>query len=443
MVNRLVITSFIFLLFSCNSELAKLNRISKRTPFARQLGSVTKLFESGNSGEDACRRVVVDLHENVICVGYTKLGIKFPKISNQDAVVVKLDRAGRLLWVAQYGSTFDSDAIGVDVDKSGNIYVAGYTEYDSGNPINSGDGFFWKLTPDGKQIFMKKFSDFTGGSGTKARGIKVLSSGDVIISGETSTNWLEASAGGMDAFVARLSSTGELRWGFHLGDTSAPGATANEEAYALAVSPDEKYIYAGGNTFSSIDLANTGALYDIFIYRVDADDGGNHLLKHYGGSAAYEKEDELFSIAVSPNGDVHATGSTRGNFSQLKTAVTSESLYLRLDSNLNHIEAKQHAYGAVASVGIGIVINKAGDPIMCGSFNPATASSLLVFGAGVERLITQRQSHQCLGIALDSDENIYLSGLTNANFSEPKGNPVTNSLDILLIRLNPDGSGEI
>src|SRR5207302_754209 len=119
--------------------------------------SVTKLDANGTeiwtrligSGGDFPTAVALDATGAVYVTGIT---------SGHDVYVAKVDPAGNLLWITQFGSAGFDHTYAIGVDAVGNAYVVGETDGDLGGP-NAGDRdiFLAKYTPDGTQSWVRQF----------------------------------------------------------------------------------------------------------------------------------------------------------------------------------------------------------------------------------------------------------------------------------------------
>ena len=113
-----------------------------------------------------------------------------------------------LSWHTFMGSSSWDYGIGIAVDGSGNVYVAGYSYATWGSPLNAhaggNDAFAAKLDSSGvrrRHAFMGSSGDDTG------IGIAVDGSGNVYVTGRSPATWrspVTPHAGDQDAFVAKL-----------------------------------------------------------------------------------------------------------------------------------------------------------------------------------------------------------------------------------------------
>lgn len=147
-----------------------------------------------------------------------------PFSGNYDAFVAKLDAAGNLLWNTFLGGTFDDFGHGLAVDASGSIFVAGLAEGTwpiAGTPVNpyvDVDAYVARLSSNGALVWRT----YTSGNGAEtAADVAIAPNGDVLVVGSSDEAWgapLHGHAGGAnDAWVMRLSSSGNRIWNTFLG----------------------------------------------------------------------------------------------------------------------------------------------------------------------------------------------------------------------------------
>lgn len=168
-----------------------------------------------------------------------------------DAWVAKLNSTGtRLIYATFLGGSGDERMGGIAVDSGGNAYVTGTTT--SNNfPVTAGvfqgecklksDGtcasaFVTKLNADGSHAL---FSSYLGGHGTQSgQGIALNSSGNAFVVGGTDAKDFPTTAGsaqpvpagGEDAFVAQVSSSGS-----HLNFSTFLGGAGADVGNAIAL----------------------------------------------------------------------------------------------------------------------------------------------------------------------------------------------------------------
>jgi hypothetical protein len=179
----------------------------------------------GGSAEDGAVGIAIDTSNNAYVAGWT-YSSDFPTVKPlqgsfagvRDAFIAKVNPAGSALVYSTFaGGSSDDVGYSMAVDSSGNAYVTGYTSstnFPTASPLedtNGGglDAFVAKVNGAGSVLI---FSTYLGGTGDDSgTGIALDSSGDAYVAGATaSINFPTASpledtnAGGLDAFVAKL-----------------------------------------------------------------------------------------------------------------------------------------------------------------------------------------------------------------------------------------------
>jgi hypothetical protein len=284
----------------------------------------------GGSGADAAQAIAVDATGTYLTGSTTSLN--FPTANpfqgtnhgNTDAFVAKLNPAGSaLVYSTYFGGSGTDIARGIAVDASGNAYIAGSTTSTDLPTVNAlqaanaggTDAFVAKLNSTGSALL---YATYLGGSGDdQANGIALEGTNAVVVGQTSSTNFptlnaVQASnAGGMDAFVAQLNSTGQaLVFSTYLGGSNAVGGSGNDAANGVAVNASGAIGVAGAtgsadfHTFAPFQPALHG-LQDAFVARFTAA-GGLVYATYLGGSNL----DSAAAIALDAAGDAYVTGNT-------------------------------------------------------------------------------------------------------------------------------------
>ncbi len=187
----------------------------------------------GGGRNDYGYGVAADNLGNVYVVGTTNsLGA-----GSSDAVLLKYDSSGNLLYQKTWGGTQNDYGTGVAVDAGGYVYVTGYT-YSLGPTPGIPSVFLLKYDPSGNLLFQKTWG------GTKndfATGIAVDLDGNVYVVGYTKS--YSITPGVPSAFLLKFDQSGNLLfmkvWGGNRGDF----------AYGVAVDTAEN-VYVTGYTYS-------------------------------------------------------------------------------------------------------------------------------------------------------------------------------------------------
>ena len=300
----------------------------------------TKKF--GGEFSDHGRAVATDSSGNIYIAGsftgYVKFAADFggeePKISsgNTDIFVTKISANGTHEWTKRIGGAGNDGASGIAVDADDNVYVVGYFEgtvdfaadfigvSDSKTSVGMYDAFVTKLSSNGIYGWTKRIGG-TGNDG--ASGIAVDTSGNVYIAGSfwgefdfaddfSGHSDLKTSADMYNAFVTKLSPSGDYFW------TKRIGGAGNDGASGIAVDAHDN-VYVAGYFEKTVDFRadfggeetkiSYGDTTDIFVTRIDAS-GTYGWTKRIGG----EDNDKASGIAVDADDNVYIAGSFRGEF---------------------------------------------------------------------------------------------------------------------------------
>lgn len=230
----------------------------------------TKLDPDGNpvwteqfgADEDRANAVAVDVAGNVFIAGMTDGALPTQNnFGDYDLFVRALAANGDERWTQQLGSVEADSATDIDVDTSGNVYVAGYTYDKLTEAVSEGeyDAALIKFTDAGELVWLKQFG--SGGSDL-AYALAIDDAGNVIVAGETDMGFPGQTALGLrDVFVRGYDSAGKDLW------TGQFGGDGIDVAMALALDADGKLVL-GGFTTSSLAEAPAGET-DPFVMVLD------------------------------------------------------------------------------------------------------------------------------------------------------------------------------
>ena len=224
---------------------------------------------------------------------------------NQDAFVVKLDHNGNLIWNTFLGGSAYDGGAGIAVaGGSENICVSGESNASWESPVRTYSGgrdvFIARLNNNGSLIWNtflgQNANDYAGG-----RGITLVDSEDVFVSGESEASWglpIRPYSGGYDSFVAKLDNGGNLTWNTFLGSSDWEGGTKIDldgagNVYAAAKS--ESSWGAPIRPYTGSDDAFGAGL----------DGNGNLIWNTFLGSTA---NDGAKGIGVAQNGSIYISG---------------------------------------------------------------------------------------------------------------------------------------
>lgn len=172
--------------------------------------------------------VRTDSAENVYTAGWTLGNLAGANAGSYDAYLTKFDNLGNLLWIEQFGTAGDDEAYSLFIDKSDNIFVAGYTDGDLAG-ANAGSFDIWvaKYDTSGNRIWATQF-------GTPDRdelyGIVADDLGNLYATGITQGSLGSLNAGSFDGWTAKLSAASGDLLDFSTEDGGS-GETGDETLY--------------------------------------------------------------------------------------------------------------------------------------------------------------------------------------------------------------------
>ena len=235
---------------------------------------------------DNAYNLKIDASGNVYVTGSSDNGAAM-----NDYYTIKYNSSGMLQWAHRYngtGSSFDSPS-SLAVDNSGNVYVAGYssgvgTGYDYVTiKYNSTGAIQWEQRYNGP-----------GNSTENVFSLKVDAGGNVYITGFSG-----GSGTGNDYATIKYNSAGVQQW----LQRYSGSANSNDVARSLILD-DSGNVYISGFTTET----SSGEDYTTIKYNSA---GVQQWLQKYNGPA--NLNDEVYSMAIDPTGNIYVTGSSEGS----------------------------------------------------------------------------------------------------------------------------------
>jgi hypothetical protein len=212
-------------------------------------------YQMGGPMDDRTSGVALDANGSVYVSGGTTGALGGPGAGDFDALLVKYDAAGRLVWTRQLGTSVWDYARDVATDRgTGDVLIVGYGAGDiDGNGMTAGgtDVFVARFTSDGARVWVRQ----VGTSGNdEAWDFGVDASGNTVVSMRTDGSFAGATnAGGLDYAVARLARDGSLVW------VRQVGTAADDQAHTWAARPTGRSTSWGTRAARSRAVASTPA----------------------------------------------------------------------------------------------------------------------------------------------------------------------------------------
>ncbi|WP_158623544.1 SBBP repeat-containing protein [Corallococcus sp. CA053C] len=230
--------------------------------------------------------------------------------------------------VRQFGTTGTDRPTGVSLDPDGNVFIAGNTDGDFGEPAEKSLG---------QDIFLAKLNtslNFQWAHQLGSRGddsawdVVSASDGSAYVVGLTSDEMPgQRTAGGSDLFSARYDAAGNRTWIVQRG-------TAGED-YALSASirPNNQHLVLTGAEQNSEDYD-----FDVIVDELDA--AGEPSGRANFGSSRYAN-DRGEGVATRADGTTWLVGSTQGALSDSAPAGSTDVFIRQLDDRYNTQWTKQ------------------------------------------------------------------------------------------------------
>jgi Beta-propeller repeat len=185
--------------------------IAKYSPRGRRLWT-RKL---GTRAGDVVKGICTDNHGRVYVAGQTDGNLGAANAGRTGVFVAAYTTGGRRLWTSQFGSAALDDANAIATDGRGAIYVAGLTNGAlAGANAGNGDAFLARYDSAGRRLRTQQLGT---ASDEQANGVSADSAGGVYLAGNTSGDLGGTAVGAVDAFLAKYSASGTLRWAQLLG----------------------------------------------------------------------------------------------------------------------------------------------------------------------------------------------------------------------------------
>ncbi|ADR35519.1 hypothetical protein Ocepr_0055 [Oceanithermus profundus DSM 14977] len=193
----------------------------------------------------------------VYLAGFGEGRVFGPGAGGRDAFVARFAADGRRLWGAQWGTDDDDVLTAAAPDGAGGVYLDGYSDVDEDCRRVSERGFVLRYGPTGELAWAYRW-----GLDAASRPVALAADGaGVWVLGQTDGSLYGAFAGGRDAFVLRLTADGAPAGGVQWGSPAA------DLPYALARDVDGT-LWAAGATAGALFAASAGG-FDAFLARLD------------------------------------------------------------------------------------------------------------------------------------------------------------------------------
>jgi hypothetical protein len=191
----------------------------------------------GSERDERTRNLMIDSLNNVYVFGKTNGKVGKENFGKYDGFIVKIDNAANTIWAKQIGSSGEDDLFNAAIDGSGNLYVTGFIGADAKNTsIPNTDALVVKLNGNGEIVWQKQYGTDSVDFGWN---IAINTNGDIYVIGSTKGVIGNASKGKTDCFILHLDNEGNQL------NVVQFGTSADEQGYGIIIGADSNIYVCG------------------------------------------------------------------------------------------------------------------------------------------------------------------------------------------------------
>jgi hypothetical protein len=199
----------------------------------------------------------------------------------EDVFITKYSTDGTKVWTQLLGGEYNDWGYAITTGSDGSIYASGVTLSDNLDgqarlgASQGYDAFITKYDPNGTKLWTRR----AGGTGQDwGRGITAGTDGSVYVGGFSNSSFDGlTNSGGYDAFVIKYNPDGSKAW------TRLVGGSGNETGYALTTGTDGSVYLSGKTASTTFDGQTNSGGEDAFLTKITPD-GTRGWTRFLGGS---------------------------------------------------------------------------------------------------------------------------------------------------------------
>ncbi len=269
----------------------------------------------------------------------------------KDVVLIKTDEDGNLEWSKLFGGSSDDIGNSVIQSSDGGYMLAGTTFSTNGDiSFNHGSSDFWiiKTNEQGDLLWEKTYA---GSGEDRANEIIETQDGNFIIIGTSFSTDGDVSnnLGGVDFWIIKINTDGELLWEKNLGGSSA------DQAYDVIETSSGEILIVGEVLSNDVNVTNNHGQTDAWMTKLSAN-GDIIWQRALGGT----KVDYFLSVTEGEDGHYLATGNTFSSNGNVSTNLGASDIWLIKMAPDGHL---------VWEVSLGYDLNEIGNDIITNNEN--------------------------------------------------------------------------
>jgi hypothetical protein len=361
-----------------------------------------KLFGSTNGGEYVLNQVI-DSNGDLYIAGKTTGDIENKNFGKNDGFLTKIDSSGKVIWSRQFGTPAEEDVQWCSIDKTGNLYVTGFTSGDLvGKNSGKEDFFIFKYNQDGQLMWSRQFGT---DSTDIAKGVYADNTGSLFITGVTGGKLGETSYGKDDGFIMKLDKNGNKVF------TKQFGTTGNDFCYSITGGKNSEILVCG-TTWGDLGGKNKGFI-DAFTGQFTTD---GQLIKYdQFGTNGF---DIGMIASMDKEGNIYAGGTTSGNFGTQQIGE-GDAYFLKLNEKGEILWNSQ--FGTAMNDGvraISISPDKTGNTLISGIVSLPPGNGFIRMYKADGSMIWEKIFENASGkdVQYDNKGNIYHLGLAENDY---------------------------
>jgi hypothetical protein len=359
-------------------------------------------------------------------------------------------------WHTFQGSGSTDEGYGIAVDGSGNVYVAGYSHVTWGNPLHphSGSHNTVVLKLDSSGVY--QWHTFYPGNYHENHNIAVDGNGNVYVSSGTDSSWgtpLYPYAGGYGSNITilKLNSSGAYQWHtFYPGNYGENHHIAVDGSGNVYVAGSSQGSYSWGTPLHAHSAPVNGVL-DIQILKLNSS-GAYQWHTYYGDSSS---SDYSTGICVDGSGNVYVSAVSSVNWGNPVNAHIGDKdiVVLKLNSSgaLQWHTFQGSGYSDTSS---GIAVDGQENVYVSGNSVRNWGSPIYPYGNNGNLVVLKLDpsghylwntfagdwtSTTSYGLAVDSNGAVYVTGYSYGSWGTPVHAYTGGSADLMVLKLNSSG----
>ncbi len=313
-------------------------------------------------------------------------------------------------WATQVGTPSSEGSRSVAVDAAGNAYISGYTYGDLGGPNAGGtDAFVTKLDTTGNIIWTSQIGT---SEHDYSNSVAVDAVGNVYVAGDVFGSSIATS----DVFLTKLDPSGGELWSKQLGTST------RDQGLAVSVTAAGNVCISG---FTGGDLVGASAGgNDAFVATFNS--SGDQLWARQIGTSV---NDVSFSVLASESGHIYISGYTKGDLGGANAGET-DAFLTKLDSSGEEVWSRQIGlYGSDGSRAT--AVDSLGNVYISG-YSTGRAFLAKFDSAGNEMWWNRLDGGQSRSVAVDAYGNAYMC-------SDNQHATGVDNTDSFLTKFDPSG----